>query len=102
MILLVLELCVLLLLFSQHHWQLPLVNFTLIRVLPLARRTPPPPPPKPPNRLKDITKLTEYVIHIHTTLTATAKNLLSHQSDRIDRIWLFLRIAKLHTPQLVI
>jgi hypothetical protein len=68
-------------LYVLHFFSTPLaisskVNFTLIRrLLPLARRTPPPPPASETTKTasEDITKLTEYVIHIHSTMTTTAK-----------------------------
>jgi hypothetical protein len=51
------------------------------------------------NRLKDINKLTEYVIHIHTTLTATFQPPEPSKPMMTVLIVFILRIAELHTPQ---
>jgi hypothetical protein len=83
----VLELYVLLLLFLNTIGNFFNVNFTLIRRLLPAR---PPPPPPNQNRLRRYPKLTEYVIHIHSTMTTSIKPPEpSKLDDRIDRIWLF-------------
>jgi hypothetical protein len=99
MILLALELCFT---FSQHHWQLPLVLYFDSEIT-LARRTPPPPPPNHQTASENITKLTEYVIHIHTT-DHHRQNLLSHQSLTVLIVFGFFSEdrLKLHTPQRLI